>query len=131
MPYGLTRLPPPDMSLVLARPLEPARDEPMALDESDFDEVWDVDLDVDVDELDATNELEPVVARDSGTYKRELTAPPDPASANYLVSAGPRPGEIVLRPLEPDEPPPFGVPIAKIAPSCALDAWSIGALLDR
>jgi hypothetical protein len=118
------------MSLVLARPrAEPAVDEPIALDEADFEEVW--DFDVDVDDLSATNELEAAAARDSGTYRRELTAPPDPSSARYLVWAGERPGEIVLRALEPDEPPPFGVPVAKIAPSCALDAWSIGALLDR
>jgi hypothetical protein len=130
MPYGLTRLPPPDMSLVLARrPNEPRGfDEPIALDEEDFEEVW--DMEIDVDDLDATSELEPA-PRDSGAYARELTAPPDPSSARYLVSAGPRPGEIVLRALEPDEPPPFGVPVAKIEPSCALDAWSIGALLDR
>ncbi|NUO48110.1 MAG: hypothetical protein HOV80_04555 [Polyangiaceae bacterium] len=139
MPYGLMRLPPPDMSLVLARcpeppaPIEAAPDEPIALDENDFEEVWDFDVDVyaEDDELRATNELEPAADRDSGTYARELTAPPDPSSARYLVSAGPRPGEIVLRPLEPDEPPPFGVPVAMIEPSCALDAWSIGALLDR
>jgi len=137
MPYGLMRLPPPDMSLVLARrpepptPIETAPDEPIALDESDFDEVWDFDVDVDDEDFSATNELERAAARDSGTYARELTAPPDPSSARYLVTAGPRPGEIVLRALEPGEPPPFGVPVAKIEPSCALDAWSIGALLDR
>lgn len=125
MQHGLKRLPPPDMSLVLAHRV----DDEIALDEDDFDEVLEVD--VELDDLGETNQLAHAGSRESGTYQRELVAPPDPASARYVVSAGERPGEITLRPLEGDEPPPFGVPIAKLEPSSALDAWSIGALLDR
>ncbi len=54
----------------------------------------------------------------------------DPASARYVVTAGARPGEITLRPLEPGEPPPYGAPVATLSPSSAFDAWSIGALLE-
>lgn len=57
--------------------------------------------------------------------------PRDPATARYVVIAGCRTGELVLRALEPGEPPPYGTPIATLAPSCALDARTITMLLNR
>lgn len=57
--------------------------------------------------------------------------PRDPATARYVVVAGCRTGELVLRALEPGEPPPYGTPIATLAPSCALDARTITMLLNR
>ncbi len=55
----------------------------------------------------------------------------DPASARYVVTPGARPGELVLRALEPGEPPPFGVPVAKLSPSCDLDRRCIATMLNR
>lgn len=57
--------------------------------------------------------------------------PRDPATARYVVIAGCRTGELVLRALEPGEPPPYGTPIATLTPSCALDARTITMLLNR
>jgi hypothetical protein len=55
----------------------------------------------------------------------------DPASARYIVAPGARAGEVILRALEPGEPPPFGTPIAKLAPSCDLDTRCIATMLNR
>jgi hypothetical protein len=69
-------------------------------------------------EVDADGKVVPVSRREA-------------SSLRYVVSAGERPGELTLRALEPGEPPPFGAPIARIAPSCAVDARIIDAMLER
>jgi len=124
------------------------------LDERDFLEVYEVDC----DDLRATNELhaaEPSLRDQSApelqpsTYIEVRRAPVipvrppvivrpqwvperiDPASARYIVTSGANPGEVVLRALEPGEPPPFGVPVAKLAPSCDLDRRCIATMLNR
>jgi hypothetical protein len=57
-------------------------------------------------------------------------APPREVSAlRFVVTAGFHPGEIVLRPLGPDEPPPPDAPIATLDPSCNFDAFRIQKLL--
>jgi hypothetical protein len=57
-------------------------------------------------------------------------APPlDVRVLRYVVTQGFQPGEIVLRPLGPDEPPPPDAPIATLAPSCNFDAFRIQKLL--
>jgi hypothetical protein len=47
----------------------------------------------------------------------------------FVVTAGFQPGEIVLRPLGADEPPPPDAPIAMLDPSCNFDAFRIQKLL--
>lgn len=47
----------------------------------------------------------------------------------FVVTAGFQPGEIVLRPLGADEPPPPDAPIATLDPSCNFDAFRIQKLL--
>ncbi len=136
-----------------ARPQQEV-DAPEELDESDFEEVWDLAVDVDVsfDEDRAPRPVERssyVAPRPDGedppgeggrayieyAPRPERYDPPapsssrDPSSARYVVSAGARPGEITLRALDPGEPPPYGAPIAMIGPSCSVDARAIGALL--
>jgi len=135
------------------------------LDECDFIEVYEVDI----DDLGATNEvracaqqeaqrLEPVLPQPLLREVTPLPAEPplsvrppvivrpepelrmtkknereriDPASARYIVSPGSRAGEVILRALGPGEPPPFGIPIAKLAPSCDLDTRCIATMLNR
>jgi hypothetical protein len=55
--------------------------------------------------------------------------PVDPSALYYMVAPGAEPGEIVLRALPPGEPPPFGVPLVRLDPSCAVDARRVGNML--
>jgi hypothetical protein len=118
------------------------------LDEDDFLEQNEIELQIEVEleELRVTNEVEhlratheverveapaPLSVRPPVIPRLEDVARIEPASARYIVSPGARPGEVILRALEPGEPPPYGAPIAKLAPSCDLDTRSIAAMLNR
>jgi hypothetical protein len=120
-PAAPVRLPPPNLALLVA-PTHGRRaaDEALALDEDDFDEVYEPYAPAGSDGAYAAR----------AEHRRETTVTRDPASARYVVTAGARPGEITLRPLEPGEPAPYGAPVATLSPSSAFDAWSIGALLE-
>lgn len=121
---------PPQQHFAEGRP-EPSRlEESISLDEGDFEEVYDIPIEVDCSGLAAAAHDQPEPDLDLVATREAPSAEPvDPACLYYVVSAGREPGELVLRALAPDEPPPFGVPIAKIVPSCGLDAYSISRLL--
>lgn len=93
----------------------------MELLEGDF-----VEIDIDPEDLGDTCDRAPAAAPEE---PRPVVI--DPAKARYVVTAGPNPGEIVLRPLRPGEPPPPDAPIAKLAPSCNYDAYRVTKLLNR
>lgn len=108
----------------------PRLEDSISLDESDFDEVYEIPIEVDCSQLGPAEHHGRDLESDLvATREAPSVEPVDPACLYYVVSAGSEPGELILRALAPNEPPPFGVPIAKLQPSCALDARSIGRLL--
>ncbi len=72
-----------------------------------------------------TGRLDGSISLHDGDFE-ELFAPPSPSTVRtygsgkvsskvvYAISAGSRPGELVLRPLDPDEEPPEGALVARL-----------------
>jgi len=110
---------------------EPVWDQSVSLDESDFDEVIDIHVDVDWGAFGAAErDAEPDADADlAATREAPIYEPVDPSALYYMVAPGVEPGEIVLRALAPSEPPPFGVPLVKLEPSCLIDARRVGNML--
>lgn len=73
---------------------------------------------------------DPITLHDDEFEEIPQPAPPPPSSQvvprlRFAVYAGQAPGEIVLRPLAPNQRPPAGVPVARLDPSGPSDAQAI------
>ena len=89
--HRLESLPPP--MVWPPRVEEPVWDQSVSLDESDFDEVFDVDVDPHV-YADADGDADLVATSQVPIYE-----PVDPSALYYMVAPGDEPGAIILRAL--------------------------------
>ncbi len=94
----------------------------MELLEGDF-----IEIDVDPEEFGETKEQAPQVEPPTSAKPTIV----DPAKARYIVTETGNPGELLLRPLRPGEPPPPEAPIAKLTPSCNYDSFRIAKILNQ
>lgn len=88
-----------------------------------------VEIEIDPEDFGETKEQRPAPVLPRATEEKPTIV--DPAKARYVVTSGATPGELVLRPLRPGEPPPPEAPIAKLSPSCNYDSFRIAKILNR